>query len=140
MSAPAKFFKNNRGNLQLIDNNGYTMVRHSGCDAPGKRVYFRCSEYKKGCKTWAIVQDNKIVNTPILHNHFRGNIDSKLVELCVLAKSEDLKIRPKQILNELDKLPPSVRDGLAPKKSLLRRMKERRMKVKKELKKRAEQL
>ena len=135
MSAPARYFKNRRGNLQLIDPNGYIMVRNNGKQGPGQRVYYCCSEYKKGCKARAIVQDNLVVNMPVLHNHLRDSkVDVKLAELSAVEKAENLKIKPREILKELKGLPRHVRRELCPQKHLLRRIKRRRMKVKKEAK------
>jgi hypothetical protein len=133
MSTPARFFKNSRGNLQLIDPSGYTFVRHTGKSGPEQRVYYRCSEYKKGCKTWAVVKNNQIINLPILHDHLlSSNIDAKLAELWAADQAQELTTKPKEIWEILNNLPFSVRDDLASKKCIMKRIYYRRQKVKKE--------
>ena len=109
------------------------MVRHTGKDGPGQRVYYRCSEYRNGCKTWAIVQDNRIVNMhKIRHNHGpTSNINSKRAELWAVEQAENLDTSPKEIWDTLKNLPDAIRLDMAPKKLIMRRITYRRQKVKK---------
>ena len=123
-SQVARFYKNNRGNFNLIDDNNYVYVWNQGeRDTPDVRTYWKCQEYKI-CDVRACVLNNNIVRVP-KHDHPSDMIklEAELQSLEAVARAvENPTIKPRQILGDLANQPSSLAVKLArrPEASLVR--------------------
>jgi hypothetical protein len=127
----AIYFKNSRDSWQLIDENNHVYFRHSGETDPGKRSYWLCEDQR--CKAMAIVQDDKLVHTPgHTHHSNEERLEARLCELRVIEKAgKNLTLKPSKVVNELNRLPVSVKQYLKSQESILRRIRKRRAAVRK---------
>jgi hypothetical protein len=132
----AKFYKNNRGNLNLIDESNHVYVWNQGKrDTPDVRTYWKCREYKI-CDVKATVLNGNIIKVPThKHGSNLAKLESELQTLEAIARAiENPQIKPRQILAELSNQDVSLATRLArrPEASLTRTIQKKRALVRDE--------
>ena len=123
-----RYIQSAKGRTRMIDNNNQVYFRHHSVKtAAGEtKTYWKCTD-TIGCRAMAVCIDGVISNTVRHTNHvklYNTNMElAKAAEHEILQKSEDLSLLPKEIIKELDKLPPEVKCCMSCRSKILARMK-----------------